>query len=92
MALVLFQHEPVSVNVNKLCFDEEQDIPNVLEKTRKSQSVTEWSRCEKCGVTGTYIECLRWGEVEAFGCFQLSRYDDRSVAPKELVQQSCNFT
>ena len=47
MALVEFQYEPVSLDVNKVCFEEEQDIYNTREKSRKSQSVTEWSRSRK---------------------------------------------
>ena len=47
MALVVFQYEPVSLDVNKVCFKEEQDIPNTFEEPRKSQGVTEWCRCEK---------------------------------------------
>ena len=41
MALVGFQYEPVSLDVSKVCFEEEQDISNTREKSRKSQSVTE---------------------------------------------------
>ena len=44
-ALVRFRYESVSLDVNIVCFVDEQDIPNTLEKSRKSQSVTEWSRC-----------------------------------------------
>ena len=47
MALVGFQYELVSLHVNEVCFEEEQDIPNTREKSRKSQSVTEWYRCGK---------------------------------------------
>ena len=47
MALVGLQYEPVSLNIKEVCFEEEQDIPNIREKPRKSQSVTEWCRCEK---------------------------------------------
>ena len=47
MALVDIQYEPVSLDVNKVCFEEEQDIYNTREKSRKSRSVTEWSRCRK---------------------------------------------
>ena len=50
MAIVGFQYEPASLVVNKVCFDKEQNIPNTREKSRKSQSVSEWCRCEKCGV------------------------------------------
>ena len=47
MTLVRFQYEPVSLDVNYVCFEEEQYIPNTREKSRKSQSVTEWSVCGK---------------------------------------------
>ena len=47
MALVGFQYETVSLDVNEVCFEEEQDIPNAREKSRKSQNVTEWCRCGK---------------------------------------------
>ena len=30
--LVGFQHEAVSLDVNEVCFEEEQDIPNTPEK------------------------------------------------------------
>ena len=40
-------YEPVSSDVNEVCFEEEQDIFNTREKSRKSQSVTEWSGCGK---------------------------------------------
>ena len=32
MVLVGFQYEPVSLDVNRVCFKEEQDIPNMHEK------------------------------------------------------------
>ena len=47
MALVEFQYEPVTLDVNEVCSEEEQDIPKRRKKTRKSQSVTEWCRCGK---------------------------------------------
>ena len=47
MALVGFQYEPVSLDVNKVCFGEEQDIYNAREKSRKRQNITEWCRCVK---------------------------------------------
>ena len=31
--------EPVSLDVNKVCFEEEQDIPNTRQKSRKSQAL-----------------------------------------------------
>ena len=44
MVLVEFQYEPISLDVNEVCF-EEHDIHNTREKSRKSQSATEWCRC-----------------------------------------------
>ena len=41
MHLVGFQHELVSLDVNKVCFDEKLDIPDTDEKSRKSQGATE---------------------------------------------------
>ena len=41
MALVGFQYEPVSLKVNKVCVDEEQDILNTREQSRKRQSIIE---------------------------------------------------
>ena len=41
MTLVGFQHEPVSLDVDNVCFGEKQDISNTREKLRKIQSVTE---------------------------------------------------
>ena len=81
MALVGFQHEPVSLDVNEVCFEEEQDIPNTREKSRKILSVKGWCRCGRWHVMHTNVEYLTYGEVEALGYFQLSdmRYDDRSV-------------
>ena len=38
MALVAFQYGPVNLE-NEVCFEEEQDIPNIREKSRKSKSV-----------------------------------------------------
>ena len=48
LALVGFQNEPEFI-VNEVCFEEENDIPNTREKSRKNQSVTEWCRCGKWG-------------------------------------------
>ena len=48
MALVGFRYEPVSLDVKEVYFEEEQeslDIPNTREKSRKTESVTEWCRC-----------------------------------------------
>ena len=78
----------MSLDVNKACFDEEQDIPNKREKSRKSQSVTEWFRCGKCGVMDTNVQSLSCSEVEALGYFQLSdiRYDDDRNAVTQGVR------
>ena len=37
MALVGFQYEPISIDENKVCFEEEQDIPNTCEKSQCTQ-------------------------------------------------------
>ena len=93
MAIVGFQDEQVSLDVNEVCFAV-QDIPNTHEKLMKSQSVTELCRCGKSDVMHANVECLSCGEVVKLreGYFQLSdmRYDDRNVVT-ERVQQSCNF-
>ena len=47
MTLARFQYEPESLDVNEVCLEEEQDIPNIREKSRKSQRATEWCRCRK---------------------------------------------
>ena len=47
MPLIGFQYEPVGLDVNEICCDVEQDMP---EKLRKIQKVNEWCRCGKCGV------------------------------------------
>ena len=58
MTLVGFQYETVSLDVKEVCFNEEQDIPNTREKSRKSQRLIGWCRCGKCGVKDTNVECL----------------------------------
>ena len=40
MALVRLQYKPVNLDVNKVCFNEELDIPNTREKLRKTQRTT----------------------------------------------------
>ena len=35
MALVGFHYEPVSLDIDQVCFDKEQGIPNTCEKSRK---------------------------------------------------------
>ena len=79
--LFLMTKEPVSSDVNEVCFEEEQDIPNACKKFKKIQSVTECYRCWKWDVMHTNVEYLSCGEVEALGYFQLldMRYDDRNV-------------
>ena len=47
MVLVGLQLELKSLDINEVRFEEEQDIPNISEQSRKSQSVTEWCRCGK---------------------------------------------
>ena len=46
MALVGFHYELVSLDINEVCF-EEQDTPKTREKSRKSKSITAWCRGEK---------------------------------------------
>ena len=69
MALARFQYEPVSLDVNKVCFEEEQDIRNMHQKSRKSQNVIECCECAKRGVMHRNNEYLSCGEVENLGCF-----------------------
>ena len=40
-ALVRFQYQPVSSDVNEVFFEEKQDISNKSEKSRKRQNFTE---------------------------------------------------
>ena len=84
MTLMRFQYEPLGLDVNKVCFDEEPDILNTREKSSKSQSVTEWCKCCKWDLIHTNVEYLSCGEVEALGYFQLSdiRYNNRNVVTK----------
>ena len=87
MALVRFQYEPVSsLDVNEICFDQEQNIPNTRKKSIKSQNATECCRCGKCRVMDIAVECLSCGEVEALGYFQLldMRYVDKNVVTERV--------
>ena len=90
MALVGFQYEPVSLDVNEVCFEEVQDIPNqpnTRETPRKShQMVAKWCRCGKWEVIYTNIKYLSYSEVEALGYSQLSdmKYDERNVVTKTV--------
>ena len=70
--------------MSEVCFKEEQDIRNTCEKLRKSQSVSEWSRCGKWGAMHTNLEYLSWREVEVLGYFQLldMKYDDGNAVSK----------
>ena len=83
MALVGFQYEPVSLDVNEVCFEEGQDIPNqpnTRETPRKShQMVAKWRRCGKWGVIYTNIKYLSYSEVEDLRYSQLSdmKHDER---------------
>ena len=43
-----------------------------MKNQEKNQSVTEWYRCGKCGVTDTNIECLCYRQVEAVEYLKLS--------------------
>ena len=72
MVSVGFQYTLVSLDVNEVCFDEEQGIFKMREKPRKSQSVNEWCRCEKSGLMDTNVKCLSCGKVDGLAYFQLS--------------------
>ena len=87
IALVGFQYKPVSLNVNEVCFEEGQDIHNIREKPKKSQSVTTWCRCEKWDVMHTNAEYLNCSEVKALEYFQLldMRYDDTNVVTERVL-------
>ena len=39
MVLVRIQYEPVSLDVNKLCFEEEQNIPKTHGKSKKVKAL-----------------------------------------------------
>ena len=73
--------EPVSSDINEVCFKEGQDISNTHEKPRESQGFTERCRCGKRGVMHTNVEYLSCGKVEALGYLQLlnMRCDERNV-------------
>ena len=86
--------KPVSLDVNEVCFEEGQNIPNSSQKSKKIQSVTEWCRCGKWGVMHTNNESLSCSEVEGLGYFNY-RIWGRMIGlwlPKELWQLSCKFT
>ena len=62
MTLIGFQYEPISLDVNETCFEEEQN-PNTHEKSRTTQSVREWCRCGKSGAMHTNVGYLSCGKV-----------------------------
>ena len=48
--------EPEILDVNnKVCFAILLDIPNTVEESKENQSVTEWYRCDKCGVSYIWV-------------------------------------
>ena len=63
MTLIGFQYEPISLDVNEICFEEEQN-PNTHEKSRKTQSVREWCRCGKSGAMHTNVGYLFVGKFK----------------------------
>ena len=79
MALVKFQYQSVSSDVNKVCFEEEQDISNTREKLKKKVQAL---------LNGVDVgnEALMHSEVEALGYVQLSdmKYDDRNVVNQRV--------
>ena len=87
MTLVGFQYEPVCLDENEVCFEEEQDMSNTREKSRINQNVTEWCGCGKLSVMHANVDYLKCGEVEALGDFQLldMRYDDKSVITERVT-------
>ena len=80
MALVGLQYEPVKLDVNEVCFDEEQDISNTCEKSKKDQNVTGCT-CRKWDVMQTNVKSLSCPKVEALGYFPLldMRYYGRNM-------------
>ena len=83
MALVQFQHQAVSLDVNEVRFEEEQDIPNTPVKFKALLNGVDVGNEN---IMHPNVEYLRCGEVEALGYFQLSemRYDDRNVVIKRV--------
>ena len=45
-------------------------MPNTHENSIKKQSVTKWSKCDKCGTMGKYLEYLCYQEVQAMEYFE----------------------
>ena len=78
----------VGLDVNEVCSDEEQDIPNMCEKSKRYQMK------QMLEMSVGNVECFSSSEVEALGYF-ISRIWDEMIgmqSPRELVQQSCNST
>ena len=64
MALAVFQYKPMSLDVNKFCFDKKQGILIHVKNQER-----EWCRCGKCGVMDKNVEWLSCSEVEALRYF-----------------------
>ena len=92
MALVGFRFEPVSLDVNKVCFEEKQDIPNTREKSRKSQGVTEWCKCGKWDRNAHKCWVRELRRNLSLCLFKIWDTMIGMCSAKELVQQSCSFT
>ena len=73
-----FPYEPVSLDVNKVCFEKENQI--------KNQDVATWCRCWKYAVMNTNVEYLSCGEVQALGYSRLSdmRHNDRNAVTERV--------
>ena len=56
MALLGLQYEPASLNVKKVCCNEEHDISNTPEKSRKCQKDSKCCRCGTFRVMDTDVE------------------------------------
>ena len=85
MALVGFHYEPTSLDVSKVCFEENR-ISLIHMKNQGKVSVTESCRCGKSDMMHTNVEYLSCGKVEALGYFQLSdmRYGDRNMVTEKI--------
>ena len=86
MSLAGFQYEPVGLDVNEICFDVDQNIPNTPEKSRKIKNVNECGRCEECRVMDTNVVCLSCGKVENLEYLQIldMRYDDGNAVTERI--------
>ena len=61
-------------------------MPNTHENSIKKQSVTKWSKYDKCGAMGKYVEYLCYQEVEAVEYFELlvMRYCDMNAVNQRV--------